>query len=41
LAKAPIDWAYSSFQRYVDKGIYDAKWGAGYRVEFDETIGYE
>jgi putative transposase len=41
LTKAPIDWAYSSFHRYVDKEIYDAKWGAGDIVEFDKTIGYE
>jgi hypothetical protein len=41
LTKAPGDWAYSSFQRYVDKGIYDLKWGAGDKVEFDDTVGYE
>jgi putative transposase len=41
LTKAPGDWAYSSFQRYVDKGIYDLKWGAADKVEFDDTIGYE
>jgi putative transposase len=41
LTKAPGDWAYSSFQRYVDEGIYDLKWGAGDKVEFDDTVGYE
>jgi putative transposase len=41
LTKAPGDWAYSSFQRYVDKGIYDLKWGAADKVEFDDTVGYE
>jgi putative transposase len=41
LTKAPIEWTYSSFQRYVDRGIYDAKWGSGDIVEFDETVGYE
>ncbi len=41
LTKAPVDWVYSSFHRYVDKGIYDIKWGAGDKVEFDDTVGYE
>jgi len=41
LAKAPIDWEYSSFHRYVDKRIYDGKWGAGNKVEFDDAVGYE
>ena len=41
LASAPANWAYSSFKRYVDKGIYDVKWGSGVKVEFDGTVGYE
>jgi putative transposase len=41
LTKAPIDWDYSSFQRYVDKGMYDIKWGAGVKRKFDANVGYE
>ena len=41
LTKAPADWAYSSFHRYADKGIYDIKWGAGVRMEFDTSVGHE
>jgi len=41
LTKSPIDWAYSSFHRYVDKGIYNKNWGAGENVEFDDMVGYE
>ena len=41
LTKAPADWMYSSFHRYVDKGIYDIKWGAGNKVVFDGAVGYE
>ena len=41
LTKAPVDWEYTSFHRYVDQGIYDIKWGARDKVEFDDTVGYE
>ena len=41
LAKAPVEWAYSSFHRYVEKGIYNLTWGSGNIVEFDDTVGYE
>jgi len=41
LTKAPVDWDYSSFHRYVDKGMYDMKWGAGIKMKFDTTVGYE
>ena len=41
LTKAPIDWAYSSFNHYVKKGIYDIKWGADDKIQFDKTVGYE
>jgi putative transposase len=41
LTKAPCDWDYSSFHRYVDKGMYDVKWGAGNKIEFDDSVGYE
>jgi len=41
LAKAPKDWKYSSFNRYVKDGVYDREWGAGCAVTFDENIGNE
>ena len=41
LTKAPGEWDYSSFHRYVDKGIYDVKWGAGVNINFNTTVGYE
>jgi putative transposase len=41
LTKAPKDWKYSSFSRYVKDGFYDREWGAGCDITFDEAIGYE
>jgi putative transposase len=41
LAKAPKDWKYSSFSRYVKDGFYDREWGAGCDIAFDEAIGNE
>jgi putative transposase len=41
LTKAPADWKYSSFHRFVTNGIYDQGWGTGVKVEFDDNIGYE
>ncbi|MDJ0819640.1 MAG: hypothetical protein QNJ58_25790 [Desulfobacterales bacterium] len=41
MANAPADWEYSSFRRFVNKGIYDQGWGVGAKVEFDDNIGYE
>ena len=41
LTKAPCDWDYSSFHRYVEKGKYNIKWGAGVKMKFDTTVGYE
>ena len=40
-AKAPRDWEYSSFHKYVRQGKYDPDWGAGDLIKFDETIGSE
>lgn len=28
LVRSPVDWVHSSFQEYVDDGIYNADWGA-------------
>ncbi|MEA2082642.1 MAG: transposase [Thermodesulfobacteriota bacterium] len=41
LAIVPIDWEYSSFQRYVNAGIYEREWGAGRNITFDKAIGRE
>ena len=41
MVKAPNDWEYSSFHRYVREGVYDLEWGAGRDIMFDETIGRE
>jgi len=40
LAAKPYEWPYSSFQRFVDKGIYQRNWG---EVEppFPEGLGGE
>jgi putative transposase len=37
--KAPMDWPYSSFRRYVKAGIYPPDWG-GETLEFD-SVGRE
>ncbi|MDJ0798313.1 MAG: transposase [Calothrix sp. MO_167.B12] len=37
--KAPKDWQYCSFHRYVNQGIYDFDWGA--EVELKDDIGSE
>ncbi len=36
--KAPKDWKYSSFHRYVRGGVYEAEWGADVDVEFETTV---
>ena len=41
LATAPKDWEYSSFHRYVRRGIYDIEWGDLSEVRFDSAIGSE
>ncbi|MFE1747914.1 transposase [Coleofasciculus sp. H7-2] len=41
LVKAPKDWEYSSFHRYVNAGIYDVSWGSGEEILFDVSIGHE
>jgi putative transposase len=35
LAKAPSDWPWSSFHRWVAAGVYDANWG---RASIPDTI---
>ena len=41
LVKAPKDWPYSSFHRYVSDGVYDLEWGAGVDMVFESTVGRE
>ena len=35
------DWQYSSFHRYVQRGVYDVNWGSGEILEFDSSVGME
>ena len=41
LIDAPADWLYSSFHRYVSRGLYEPNWGAGKIIEFGRAIGKE
>lgn len=41
LVKAPKDWQYSSFHRYVATGIYNLEWGAGVSLQINSNVGYE
>jgi putative transposase len=41
LAKAPRDWEYSSFHRYVRQGIYGQEWGADEVISFEVGVGSE
>jgi putative transposase len=40
LASFPKDWQYSSFHRYVQRGVYDVDWG-GKKLVFDSLVGGE
>jgi len=40
LVSSPKNWQYSSFHRYVKKGICDRNWGSA-SVVFDSSIGME
>ncbi len=41
MVKAPRDWEYSSFHRYVRQGIYDQEWGAEGTISFGTGVGSE
>ncbi len=41
LVKAPKDWQYSSFHRYVQNQDYDLMWGANEEIIFKDEIGGE
>jgi putative transposase len=36
---SPRDWPYSSFHRYVERGVYEIDWGRGAMTfdDLDET----
>ena len=38
---APKDWAYSTFKRYVERGVYSENWGSLGTVEFPKGTGAE
>lgn len=40
-ALTPVDWPYSSFHRYVKRGLYEARWAAGVHLAFEDGIGGE
>ena len=39
--RSPKDWEYSSFHRYVRKGLVDVNWGEGEEIHFVGGIGNE
>lgn len=41
LVKAPKDWAYSTFNRHVRRGVYPEDWGSTEKIEFPKDIGSE
>ena len=41
LVLAPKDWQWSSFHRYVKRGIYDLDWGCGNVPVFPASVGQE
>jgi len=41
LVNSPYAWPFSSFRQHVVRGYYDADWGAGDPVLFENSIGYE
>jgi putative transposase len=41
LAKSAIDWPHSTFKQFVDRGEYDASWGASDMPPLPEWAGKE
>ncbi|MFZ2447891.1 MAG: transposase [Syntrophobacteraceae bacterium] len=41
IVNAPKDWAYSSFHRYVRKGIYDVNWASSMTLDCGSEVGME
>ena len=40
-AESPAEWSYSSFQRYVERNLYELTWGAEKKITFGRTTGHE
>jgi putative transposase len=38
LARAPVEWKYSSFHTFVKQGLYSPDWGSGEMIKFDLGI---
>lgn len=36
LVKAPTDWEYLSFHRYMREGLYDAEWGGALKWNLNQ-----
>ncbi|MCG8367275.1 MAG: transposase [Pseudanabaenales cyanobacterium] len=41
LVKAPRDWPYSSFHRYVAQGFYPEDWGSSGEIDLPDQVGEE
>ena len=41
LCQSPQNWQFSSFHRFVAKGIYPQDWGANESLNIPENIGHE
>nr|WP_198648808.1 hypothetical protein [Cyanothece sp. BG0011] len=41
LVSRPKHWEYSSFHRYVQRGVYDVDWGRSEIPVFDVSVGME
>lgn len=39
LVQSPVEWPYSSFQDYVQRGLYPANWGEQVALEFTGDFG--
>ena len=42
LVEHPADWQWSSFHRWVQKGVYSSQWGHGAQINFtglEKTVG--
>lgn len=39
--KAPKDWQFSTFHKFVKRGIYDVAWGARGEIVMDDNVGNE
>ncbi len=40
LVSSSKDWQYSSFHRYLKRGVYERNWGSS-KINFDSSVGME